>query len=67
MEMAPVSHDNNSGDPTPHFATWGAYDYYIARIPSYSCVDLEATWNVNKIRRHSLQTSIACRPLGKVP
>ncbi|HWY96636.1 MAG TPA: TonB-dependent receptor [Steroidobacteraceae bacterium] len=44
-----VSQDNNSGDPTLHFSTWGAYDFYNARIPSYSYVDLEATWNVNKI------------------
>jgi hypothetical protein len=30
-------------------STFGAYDYYNARIPSYNCLDLEATWNVNKI------------------
>ena len=44
-----VSQDNNSGDPTLHFSTWGAYDFYNARIPSYNYLDLEATWNVNKI------------------
>lgn len=44
-----VSQDNNSGDPTLHFATWGAYDYFNAKIPSYNYLDLEATWNVNKI------------------
>jgi outer membrane receptor protein involved in Fe transport len=44
-----VSQDNNSGDPTLHFATWGAYDFYNARIPSFNYLDLEATWNVNKI------------------
>lgn len=44
-----VSQDNNSGDPTLHFATFGAYDFFNARIPSFSYVDLEATWNVNKI------------------
>jgi iron complex outermembrane receptor protein len=44
-----VSQDNNSGDSTLHFATWGAYDFYNARIPSFNYVDLEATWNVNKI------------------
>ncbi|HLZ99819.1 MAG TPA: TonB-dependent receptor [Steroidobacteraceae bacterium] len=44
-----VSQDNNSGDPTLHFATWGAYDYFNASIPSYSYLDLEATWHVNKI------------------
>lgn len=44
-----VSEDNNSGDPTLHFATWGAYDYYNASIPSYSYLDLEASWHVNQI------------------
>jgi iron complex outermembrane recepter protein len=44
-----VSQDNNSGDPTLHFATWGAYDYFNATIPAYNYLDLEATWNVNKI------------------
>jgi iron complex outermembrane recepter protein len=44
-----VSQDNNSGDPTLHFATWGAYDYYNATIPAYNYLDLQATWNVNKI------------------
>jgi len=44
-----VSQDNNSGDPTLHFSTWGAYDFYNARIPSYNYLDLEATWNINKI------------------
>jgi iron complex outermembrane receptor protein len=44
-----VSQDNNTGDPTLHFATFGAYDYYNAKISSFSYLDLEATWNVNKI------------------
>jgi iron complex outermembrane recepter protein len=44
-----VSQDNNSSDPTLHFSTWGAYDFYNARIPSFSYLDLEATWNINKI------------------
>ncbi|MEP6549268.1 MAG: TonB-dependent receptor [Gammaproteobacteria bacterium] len=44
-----VSQDNNSGDPTLHFATFGAFDFYNARIPSFNYIDLEATWNVNKI------------------
>ncbi|HMH29978.1 MAG TPA: TonB-dependent receptor [Steroidobacteraceae bacterium] len=42
-----VSEDNNSGDPTLHFSTFGGYDLYNGRIPSYSYLDLEATWNVN--------------------
>ena len=41
--------DNNTGDPTLHFATWGAYDFYNARIPAFNYLDLEATWNVNPI------------------
>jgi iron complex outermembrane recepter protein len=43
-----VSEDNNSSDPTLHFATWGAYDYFNARIPAYNYLDLEATWNLNR-------------------
>jgi len=44
-----VSQDNDSSDPTLHFSTFGGYDYFNARIPAYSYLDLEATWNVNKI------------------
>jgi iron complex outermembrane recepter protein len=44
-----VSQDNNSNDPTLHFATFGGYDFVNATIPSYSYIDLEATWSVNKI------------------
>jgi iron complex outermembrane receptor protein len=44
-----VSQDNNSNDPTLHFATFGGYDFANATIPSYSYVDLEATWNVNSV------------------
>jgi len=40
-----VSQDNNSGDPTLHFATYGSYDYYNARIPAYSYLDLAVTWH----------------------
>jgi iron complex outermembrane receptor protein len=47
--IGPVSEDNNSPDPTLHFSAWGAYDYYNARIPSYSYLDLEATWQPTKI------------------
>ena len=45
--IGPVSEDNNSGDPTLHFSTFGGYDFYNGSIPSYSYLDLEATWNVN--------------------
>jgi iron complex outermembrane recepter protein len=44
-----VSEDNNSGDPTLHFTTFGGYDFYNGSIPSYSYLDLEATWNVNSV------------------
>jgi iron complex outermembrane receptor protein len=44
-----VSEDNNSGDPTLHFSTFGGYDFYNGSIPSYSYLDLEATWNVNSM------------------
>ena len=44
-----VSQDNNSGDPTLHFATFGGYDFYNATIASFSYLDLEATWNVNNV------------------
>jgi outer membrane receptor protein involved in Fe transport len=47
--IGPVSQDNNSPDPTLHFATFGAYDLYNARIPSYSYLDLAATWTAGKI------------------
>jgi len=45
-----VSQDNNSGDPTLHFTNGnGAYDFFNAKIGSFSYLDLEATWQVNKI------------------
>jgi outer membrane receptor protein involved in Fe transport len=43
------SQDNNTNDETLHYATWGAYDFYNAKIPAYNYIDLEATWNVNKV------------------
>jgi iron complex outermembrane receptor protein len=44
-----VAQDNNSNDPTLHFASLGVYDYFNAKIPAFNYLDLEATWNVNKI------------------
>jgi iron complex outermembrane recepter protein len=44
-----VSQDNNTNDSTLHYSTWGAYDYYNAKIPAVNYIDLEATWNVNKV------------------
>jgi outer membrane receptor protein involved in Fe transport len=48
--IGPVSNDNNSPDPSLQFdAGYPGYDLYNARIPSYSYLDLEATWNLGKI------------------
>ena len=47
--IARVSEDNNTADPTLHYSTWGTYDAFNATIPSFSYLDLQATWNVNKI------------------
>ena len=44
-----VSQDNNSGDPTLHFASWGGYDVFNASIASFNYLDLQATWNINSI------------------
>jgi iron complex outermembrane recepter protein len=44
-----VSQDNNSGDPTLHFSTFGNYDNFNPTISSFSYLDLEATWQVNRI------------------
>jgi iron complex outermembrane recepter protein len=49
--LGPVSQDNNSPDETLHFSNpsfGGVYDFFNARIPSYSYVDLAATWQINK-------------------
>ena len=44
-----VSQDNDSSDPTLHYSTFNGYDYVNARIPAFSYVDVEATWNLNEI------------------
>ena len=41
-----VKLDNNDADPYLHFATDGGYNYFNARIPSFSYFDLAGTWNV---------------------
>ena len=48
-----VKLDNNTNDPTLHYsATWingtSGYDYYNPKIPSYSWLDLAATWDIQK-------------------
>jgi outer membrane receptor protein involved in Fe transport len=47
--IGPVSDDNNSPDPFLHFATFGGWDYFNARIPSYSYLDLSAAWQVGRV------------------
>jgi iron complex outermembrane receptor protein len=47
--LTAVKLDNNDPDPSLHFATYGAYDYFNARIPSFSYLDLSASWKVGKI------------------
>ena len=44
--IGPVSQDNNSPDPTLHWATYGAYSYAPAHIGSYSYIDLALTYHV---------------------
>lgn len=46
--LGSVKEDNNDSDPTLHFATFGAYDFAHAQIPSFSYLDLAANWTVNK-------------------
>jgi iron complex outermembrane recepter protein len=43
-----VGEDNNSHDPSLHYATYGAYDYFNNIIPAYNYIDLEATWHPTK-------------------
>lgn len=47
--IGPTTEDNNSSDPSLQNATYGGFDYATGRIPGFNYLDLEATWNVNKI------------------
>ena len=47
--ISSVSQDNNTNDPTLHFSSAGVYDDFNAKIPSFNYLDLEATWQINKI------------------
>ncbi|MGH8133902.1 MAG: hypothetical protein ACRETP_11850, partial [Steroidobacteraceae bacterium] len=38
--------DNNDSDPTLHFSTFGAYDFFNARIPSFSYLDFSGSWTI---------------------
>ena len=43
--LGPVSEDTNSPDPTLHFSNSNyKYDFYNARVPSFSYLDFAATW-----------------------
>jgi iron complex outermembrane recepter protein len=45
-----VSQDNNTNDPTLHLSSPnGVFDDFNAKISSFSYLDLEATWQVNRI------------------
>jgi len=43
--IGPVSNDNNSPDPTLHWAVYGAWTYQPAHIGSYSYLDLALTYH----------------------
>ena len=47
--ISPVTEDNNTADPTLQNAVYGGFDFATGKIPGYNYLDLEATWNVNKI------------------
>jgi outer membrane receptor protein involved in Fe transport len=48
--LGKVSLDNNSNQPTLAGSSFGpgSYDFFNARIPAYSYLDLSASWNVLK-------------------
>ena len=48
--IGPVTEDNNSSDSTLRNSTgYGGFDFATGRIPGFNYLDLEATWNLNKI------------------
>jgi outer membrane receptor protein involved in Fe transport len=48
--IGPVTEDNDSQQPGLAGAVFdGAFDYFNYRIPGYNYLDLEATWDVNKV------------------
>jgi len=47
--IGPVTQDNDSQQPGLAGNTFGAFDYFNYRIPGYNYIDLEATWDVNKV------------------
>jgi iron complex outermembrane recepter protein len=47
--IGPVTQDNDSQQPGLAGNTFGAFDYFNYRIPGFNYIDLEATWDVNKV------------------
>lgn len=47
--IGPTTFDNNSTNPTLHFAEEGAYDEFNARIPGYSYLDISTIWQATKM------------------
>jgi outer membrane receptor protein involved in Fe transport len=43
-----VKLDNNDSDPTLNFAKFGEFNYFNAELPSFSYLDIAATWTVTK-------------------
>jgi outer membrane receptor protein involved in Fe transport len=46
--LGAVKQDNNDSDPTLHFASYGEFDPFNARIPAYNWFDLAATYKFGK-------------------
>jgi len=44
--LGKVKLDQNSDNPTLHFATLGTFDSFNAEIPAYNYVDLVGTWGI---------------------
>ena len=44
--MSAVKLDQNTDNPTLHFATLGEFDSFNARIPAFSWLDLVGNWNI---------------------
>jgi len=44
-----VTQDNDSQQPALSNQVFGGFDYVNYRIPGYNYIDLEATWDVNKV------------------
>jgi iron complex outermembrane recepter protein len=47
--IGPVTQDNDSQQAALSNLVFGGFDFVNYRIPGYNYIDLEATWNVNKV------------------